>query len=201
MKTLDPVQFKIRKETILEHARHLFATQGFSDTSMDDIARNSHIQKASVYHYFKSKHQVLQEMVDLGVQRWSARLQDYAAGRDLRDTLTRIATTFLDDMQDPARREFFKIIHFESHKDPSIQQAMKNSPEQNREAFYAVFAKHLPKLSRVQIAMFITQFMGALIYFATVSRLRDENTCLEKFSDADYIQSLVALCARNWDKK
>ena len=70
MKTLDPIQFTIRKETILEHARGTSSPRrAFSDTSMDDIARSSHIQKASVYHYFKSKHQVLQEMIDQNAQR------------------------------------------------------------------------------------------------------------------------------------
>ena len=191
MKVLDPIQYQIRKEAILEQARHLFATKGFKETSMDDIARRSHVQKASLYHYFKGKHHVLQEMIDLGRMRWGARVQEYAAGKDLRETLTHIGTTFLEDMNDPARREFFKIIHFESHKDPAILEAMKKSPAQNREAFYAVFAKHFPNYPRVQIAMIITQFMGGLIHYAAQSRLRNENTCFEKFSDAQYVTSLV----------
>ena len=69
---------------------------------------------------------------------------------------------------------------------------MKNSPAQNREAFYAVIAKHLPKQSRVQIAMLITQFMGALVYFASLSRLRGEDACFEKFSDAEYVIKVLS---------
>ena len=104
MKTLDPVLHKIREEAILQRARHLFATKGFTETSMDDIAHASHMQKASLYHYFKSKQQILQQMVDMEGEHWTERLKDYDAGTNLRDTLARIGHTFLKDMDDPRRR-------------------------------------------------------------------------------------------------
>lgn len=192
MKTLDPVLYQIRKETILQHARHLFATKGFAETRMDDVAQTCNMQKASLYHYFESKQQVLQEMVDLECARWSARVKDYETGKNLQETLTLIGTTFLKDMDEPGRREFFKIIHFESHKNPSILKAFKESPTYNRQGFYSVFAKHLEgKFPRPKIAMFITQFMGGLIHYCTMAKLRGENMCLEKFDEASYVQQLV----------
>src|SRR5262249_50429011 len=139
MKTLDPVLYQIKKESILQNARHLFATKGYAETSVDDIAHACHIQKASLYHYFQGKQQILQEMVDLAVENWNARLPEYAKGADLKETLYIIATTFLKDMEDPSRREFFKLIHFESHKNPAIFKAWKESPMNNREGFYSIF--------------------------------------------------------------
>src|SRR5438552_15646309 len=114
MKTLDPVQYKIRKENLLQHARHLFATKGFAETSMEDIAQTAHMQKASLYHYFDSKQQILQNMIALESDRWRALLQDDLAGKDFRDALQHIGMTFLSYIDDPGGREFFKIIHFES---------------------------------------------------------------------------------------
>src|SRR5437016_11157661 len=129
MKVLDPAVFRIHKETILQHARHLFATKGYAETSVDDIAQACHMQKASLYHYFKSKQEILQQMVDLEVEQWwTSRLKDYAASPDLLETLNLIGTTFLQDMEDMHRREFFKVIHFESHKNPAISAALKKSP-------------------------------------------------------------------------
>src|SRR5262249_46312851 len=125
MKVLDPAAFSIRRETILQHARHLFATKGYAETSVDDIAQACHMQKPSLYHYFESKQQLLQEMVDLECGRWWAvRIKDYEAGQSLRETLTLIGTFLLKDLDDTARREFFKIIHFESHKNPAILKAL-----------------------------------------------------------------------------
>jgi len=101
------------------------------------------MQKASLYHYFESKQKILVEMVDLEVGRWGARIPEYEKGKDLKETLEIIATTFLKDMEDPARREFFKILHLESHNNPFIFKTWKESPMQNRQGFYSVFAKHL----------------------------------------------------------
>jgi AcrR family transcriptional regulator len=195
MKVLDPAVFKIRKDTILQHARHLFANKGYAETSMDDIAHACHVQKASLYHYFAGKQELLQEMVDLEVKEWwSVRLKDYESSQDLRETLTRIGTLYLKDMNDTRRQEFFKIIHFESHKNPAILKALKESPTHNRTGFYAVFARHLEgKLPDVKIAMFMTQFMGGLIHYAALSRLRGEDMCYEKFEDAEYVDQLVEI--------
>lgn len=195
MKTQDPVHYRIRRETLLQHARHLFATKGYAETSMEDIASADDMQKASLYHYFESKQQILQEMVNLEVSRWwTVRLKDYETGSDLAETLRLIGTLFLKDLEDPARREFFRIIHFESHKNPAIQKALKESPTHNRAGFYAVFAKHLQgKLPEKRIAMFMTQFMGALIHYASLSRLREENLCYEPLDDAQYIEQLVSI--------
>jgi AcrR family transcriptional regulator len=193
MKVLDPTVFQIRAETILQHARHLFANKGYAETSMEDIAQACHMQKASLYHYFESKQQILQKMVDLEVEQWwASRLKDYESSANLRETLTRIGTFFLQDMNDIRHQEFFKIIHFESHKNPAIAKALKESPTHNRKGFYAVFARHLEgKLPELKIAMFMTQFMGALIHFAGLSRLRGENMCYEPFEDTSYVEQLV----------
>lgn len=197
VKTLDPVVHRIKKEAILQNARHLFATKGFSETSMDDIAQISHLQKGSLYHYFDSKQQILQDMVDMEGARRSARIQEFESGRDLEETLTIIGTTFLQDLDQPAHREFFKIIHFESHKNPAILKALKESPTQNRQGFYAIFEKHLQgKLPKDRVAIFATQFMGALVYFATLSKLRSENICFEPCTDADYVKQLVRTFVR-----
>jgi AcrR family transcriptional regulator len=193
VKVLDPAAFQIRKETILQHARHLFANKGYAETSMDDLAQACHVQKASLYHYFKGKQELLQQMVDWEVEQWwSTRLKEYESGSNLRETLTIIGTTFLKDMDDVRHQEFFKVIHFESHKNPAILKALKESPTHNRKGFYAVFARHLEgKLPHQKVAMFMTQFMGSLIHYASLSRLRGENMCYEKFEDAHYVDQLV----------
>ena len=199
MKVLDPAVFKIRKETILQHARHLFANKGYAETSMDDIAHACHVQKASLYHYFPSKHELLQQLVDWEViEWWAARLKDYESCGDLRETLTLIGTLFLKDMNDTRRQEFFKIIFFESHKNPAILKALKESPTHNRKGLYTVFARHL-KLSEIKIGMFMTQFMGGLIHYAALSRLRGEDMCLEKFEDAKYVEQMVDIFVKGTD--
>jgi AcrR family transcriptional regulator len=194
VKTLDPVHHKIRKEAILQQARHMFATRGFAETTMDDIAHSSQMQKASLYHYFKSKQQILQEMIDLEGERWVAQLQDAGGGLDFKESLMHIGSTFLRNLDEPGRREFFQIVHFESHKNPAIFKAFKESPTYKKGLIFELFTRHLEhRLPRIKIAMLVTQFMGGLVHFATLSKLRGENMCLEKFSDAEYLEQLVTV--------
>src|SRR5688572_722297 len=188
MKVSDPAIFKIKKETILQYARHLFASKGYTESSMDDIAHACGLQKASLYYYFKSKHQILEEMIELEGERWNIQLEPSLEDPGFEQSLTTIGSTFLKNLDDPARREFFQIIHFESHKNPEIFKAFKEGPVCKRGLIHQVFTKHLSnRLSSVQIAMAITQFMGGHIHYATMAKLRGENTCLESFSDTQYL--------------
>jgi len=50
-----------RKENILQHSAELFAEIGFHKTSIDQLAEASNITKSLIYHYFKSKQEILFE--------------------------------------------------------------------------------------------------------------------------------------------
>lgn len=65
-----------RKNEIIEAARKLFAAKGFSPTSMDDIARDVGITKASLYYFFESKEKIFETIVEELVSR----IKDNLAG-------------------------------------------------------------------------------------------------------------------------
>jgi len=52
-----------RREHILKAAQELFARFGFRKTTMEDVARAARIAKATLYYYFKSKENILQELI------------------------------------------------------------------------------------------------------------------------------------------
>jgi AcrR family transcriptional regulator len=51
------------KITILDKAADLFARKGFADTSIVEISEASGLSKSGIYHYFKSKHEVLNTLI------------------------------------------------------------------------------------------------------------------------------------------
>jgi len=51
------------KQTILQNARYLFSKKGFDATSINEIAEASHINKAMLYYYFKSKKDIYEVVV------------------------------------------------------------------------------------------------------------------------------------------
>ncbi|KCV56221.1 TetR/AcrR family transcriptional regulator [Bordetella bronchiseptica] len=51
------------RDTIIERAAAMFARQGYSETSIGDIARACACSKSRLYHYFDSKEAVLRDML------------------------------------------------------------------------------------------------------------------------------------------
>lgn len=66
---------------IVDRAARLFDRRGYYDVTMDDIAAAAGIRKPTLYHYFRSKNEILylihQEFMDLVISRYEAR-QDQA---------------------------------------------------------------------------------------------------------------------------
>ncbi len=53
-----------RRDQILEAALHLFSRKGFAESSVDEIAAEAGLGKATLYLYFPSKEVLLQKLVD-----------------------------------------------------------------------------------------------------------------------------------------
>jgi TetR/AcrR family transcriptional regulator, cholesterol catabolism regulator len=54
-----PKKSELRRESILRHALALFDSQGFANTSLDDIARETGIKREAIYYYFKNRAEIL----------------------------------------------------------------------------------------------------------------------------------------------
>lgn len=54
-------QFALRRRTLIAEAARVFNKLGFANASLDDIAANLQITKPALYHYFKSKDELLFE--------------------------------------------------------------------------------------------------------------------------------------------
>lgn len=51
------------KENIINASKELFQEKGFANTSMHDIAKKAHISTGNIYRYFRTKQQLLDEML------------------------------------------------------------------------------------------------------------------------------------------
>jgi AcrR family transcriptional regulator len=52
-----------RKQEILTIAARIFRQKGYNATSMNDLAKECGLFKGSLYHYFKNKEEILQEVI------------------------------------------------------------------------------------------------------------------------------------------
>lgn len=68
-----------QRETILAQAAHLFATRGYSATSMNEVAEACGLSKATLYHYYRDKYALLFSIADTHVERLQQLVRDAVA--------------------------------------------------------------------------------------------------------------------------
>ncbi|MBO4389594.1 MAG: TetR/AcrR family transcriptional regulator [Lachnospiraceae bacterium] len=57
-----------RKNELLKIAYELFLSQGYENTSVDEIIEKAGIAKGTYYYYFQSKEQMLEEVIDMMIE-------------------------------------------------------------------------------------------------------------------------------------
>jgi len=86
-----------QREAILAAAARLFATQGYSATSMNQVAEACGLSKATLYHYYRDKYALLFSIADTHVER----LQRIAhEPGELRTMITRLVEEYADAQDD-----------------------------------------------------------------------------------------------------
>jgi TetR/AcrR family transcriptional regulator, fatty acid metabolism regulator protein len=97
-----------KRRQILDAAVRVFARQGFHSTRVSDIADEAGVAYGLVYHYFRSKDQVLNELFS---ERWSlllAAIEETDGGATARQRLAGVAGFIVDSYRhDP---ELMKVI-------------------------------------------------------------------------------------------
>jgi TetR/AcrR family transcriptional regulator, fatty acid metabolism regulator protein len=97
-----------KRRQILDAAVRVFARQGFHSTRVSDIADEAGVAYGLVYHYFRSKDQVLNELFS---ERWSlllAAIEETDGGAPARQRLAGVAGFIVDSYRhDP---ELMKVI-------------------------------------------------------------------------------------------
>lgn len=67
------------RDTVLHSALELFTHEGYFNTSMRDITRESRVSTGSIYHYFKDKEGLAVALYQNLLERMQAKLQQPAA--------------------------------------------------------------------------------------------------------------------------
>ena len=95
--------------TILLEARHLFAEQGYDATSLNDIAAEVGIKRASVLHHFPSKEAIYQEVFNTALTEWIERVMN-ESGKERPDH----GWSYVDDVVTAGFRFFMENAEFVS---------------------------------------------------------------------------------------
>jgi AcrR family transcriptional regulator len=112
IKTKKDVVTEFRTAGILEAARSVFATKGFNDATVDDIANAAGVAKGTVYLYYRSKRDIYFSALKSGIQQMHSALEDQLKAESTTEgklrALIAVKLAYFDE-----NRDFFKIYYSE----------------------------------------------------------------------------------------
>jgi TetR/AcrR family transcriptional regulator, mexJK operon transcriptional repressor len=149
-----------KAESILAAAKRAFLAAGFGAVSMDAIAREAGVSKATVYAHFAGKEELFGAVIGRECERYFA---DFAPGEldpfDLRASLTGLGRRFLELVLSTDAIALHRIILSEVARFPSVGE---------------VFWRAGPERQRVEIETFLKSAIAAGTLAATDTRLAAE---------------------------
>jgi TetR/AcrR family transcriptional regulator, mexJK operon transcriptional repressor len=117
---IEPVSSQKAQE-ILQAARQVFIAKGFEAASMDAVAKNAGVSKATVYAHFRSKSELFAAIVAQVADRLTGEIRAVMKARlPLREALMRIGARFLEVLVDPERVRIFRMIVAEADRFPEL---------------------------------------------------------------------------------
>jgi TetR/AcrR family transcriptional repressor of mexJK operon len=111
-----------KADKILEAAQHIFAGCGYGTASMDAIAAEAGVSKATVYAHFSSKERLFAAMARSECKRFMAQMEIPANVEQLalRPALTHIARNFLELALTPRILSICRVVIAESRRFPEL---------------------------------------------------------------------------------
>jgi len=100
-------EYEERRKEILETAERLFLTKGYTKTTVNDILKEIGIAKGTFYHYFKSKEEVMDEIIM----------------RIIKEDVTK-AKRIVSNPDIPVLDKLFKILMEQSPKSGDVKEKM-----------------------------------------------------------------------------
>ena len=130
-----------KAESILAAAKRTFLAAGFGAVSMDAIAREAGVSKATVYAHFAGKEDLFGAVIERECERYFARFSEEELDpRDVRASLTVLGRRFLELLLSPDGIALHRIILGEVTRFPGLGE---------------VFWRAGPERQRVQIEAFL----------------------------------------------
>ncbi|MCO6188445.1 TetR/AcrR family transcriptional regulator [Rhizobium sp. L1K21] len=161
-------QEDVKKRAILAAARELFFAQGYDTTSMDEVAKQAGVSKATVYAHFDNKERLLLQLVGESVELMQIDHRDvtFETHEELSRVLRRLATQFNSIFLVRESAELHRLLIAQAHKFEAIGQAFYEAGPLffEREVSYVLrqgVEKKLLEIGNIRIAA--AQFLALVV--------------------------------------
>lgn len=124
---------KERKNEILDTAEHFFTTKGYTQTTIMDILHAINIAKGTFYHYFKSKEEVMNAIIDRVVTQDVVRATEIASDNTI-SPVEKIFRILMEqkpaqnDIKDKLLDQFHQPNNADMHQRSIVQSILRITP-------------------------------------------------------------------------
>ncbi|HEX9448349.1 MAG TPA: TetR/AcrR family transcriptional regulator, partial [Dongiaceae bacterium] len=109
---------------IMQAAKDLFLEHGFGAVSMDQVARQAGVSKATVYAHFTSKEKLFAEMVFRACSsKWDIAMPALTPDSDIEAALEAVLHMVVEHLLSPAPLSVYRIIMAEGPRFPELPKA------------------------------------------------------------------------------
>jgi len=151
------------RRRILDAGLRVFSKRGYERASMDDIALELEATKGLLYHYFRSKEELLKAVLQehplrVGIET----LEQGVPAGDLRQALSDVAILSLGQMRE--HRAFIRLLLLQTHYSHEQAELVRRELLDRWMAiFQSIIATHLPEKSRPKGKSLATQLVDILV--------------------------------------
>ncbi len=168
MKSTLPTDFRRKRATrtrrrILDAGLRVFSRRGYEGASMDDIALELEATKGLLYHYFRSKEELLKAVLQehplrLGIET----LERGLPAGDLRGGLSEVALLSLREMREhPA---FIRFLVLQAQYSPEQHELVfRELIDRWRRVFESIIEAHVPDMGGPSARYLGTQLVDVLL--------------------------------------
>ncbi|EJQ94680.1 hypothetical protein IGW_02400 [Bacillus cereus ISP3191] len=126
-------EYEERRKEILETAERLFLTKGYTKTTVNDILKEIGIAKGTFYHYFKSKEEVMDEIIMRIIKEDVAKAKVIVSNPNI-PVLEKLFRILMEqspksgDIKDKMIEQFHQPNNAEMHQKSLVQSIIHLSP-------------------------------------------------------------------------
>lgn len=181
---------KPMKERILEEALQLFAQNGYTGTSMNDIAARLGVTKAALYKHYRSKQEIFDSIV--------ARADEYNPSKEEKLLNTEDKTAAFEQIKEYTKEQFLywtkeefpscfrRVLTLEQYRDPKMaklyQRYLAKGPVADMEPMFEQLTEN-----RQQARQLVLDFYGPIFLLYSI------------YDGAEEKQSVVDILERHVD--
>jgi AcrR family transcriptional regulator len=155
-----------KRGQIQEAAARLFLTQGYAATSMDSVAAEAQVSKATLYAHFKSKRTLFESIIQ---ERFRAEmeenLQPAQLGDDPLEGLSAVGRRFLSLLLNDCAMGTFRLVLAESKRLPELGESFFKAGPARTLKMVTTYIEYLKDLGRLDVddpAVAADLFLGML---------------------------------------